>query len=188
MQNLFGIVTFSVVLVIIILISLKFTSYFFKNLIQPKNVDHRDQLKRAPTSGLQLTTHAEKQSLPEQFVQEVLILSDVLELNEFVCADLLLAGEQQQPNFPGLTRGLVAVLLYHDGRRCLVSALKTLIQSREGITWTMGLNEDLPQLATKFTDELLHEGAYYNPCFLIGGDGRCAWSYEELVACQMSLK
>ena len=146
-------------LIIITLISLKFTFHFFQNLIQPKNADHTDKLKRAPTSGLQLTAHAEKQNLPEQFVQEVLILSDVLDLNEFVCTDLLLAGEQQQPNFPGLTRGLVAVLLYHDGRRCLVSALKTLIQSREGITWTMGLNEDLSQLATKFTDELLQEGA-----------------------------
>ena len=75
-----------------------------------------------------------------------------------MCVDLLLAGEQQQPNFPGLTRGLVAVLLYHDGRRCLVSALRTLIQSREGITWTLGLYEDLTQLVTKFTDELLEEG------------------------------
>lgn len=75
-----------------------------------------------------------------------------------MCVDLLLAGEQQQPNFPGLTRGLVAVVLYHDGRRCLVSALRTLIQSREGITWTLGLYEDLTQLATKFTDELLEQG------------------------------
>lgn len=124
----------------------------------PKNTDHRDQIKRAPTTGLQLAGHTEKQKLPEQFVQETLILSDILQLNEFVCIDLLLAGEQQQPNFPGLTRGLVAVLLYHDGRRCLVSALKTLIQSREGITWTLGLYEDLSRLVTKFTDELLEEG------------------------------
>ena len=80
-----------------------------------------------------------------------------------MCVDLLLAGEQQQPNFPGLTRGLVAVLLYHDGRRCLVTALRTLIQSREGITWTLGLYEDLTQLVTKFTDELLEEGILSQP-------------------------
>ena len=123
-----------------------------------KNADHREKLKKAPTTGLQLAGNAEKQKLPEQFVQESLILSDILELNEFVCVDLLLAGEQQQPNFPGLTRGLVAVLLYHDGRRCLASALRTLIQSREGLTWTLGLYEDLTQLVTKFTDELLKQG------------------------------
>lgn len=115
-------------------------------------------MKKAPTTGLQLAGHLDKQKLPQQFVQEALILSDILELSEFVCMELLLAGEQQQPNFPGLTRGLVAVLLYHDGRRCLVSALRTLIQSREGITWTLGLYEDLTQLVTKFTDELLEEG------------------------------
>lgn len=124
-----------------------------------KNADHREQLKKAPTTGLQLAGSAEKQKLPEQFVQESLILSDILELNEFVCVDLLLAGEQQQPNFPGLTRGLVAVLLYHDGRRCLASALRTIIQSREGLTWTLGLYEDLTQLVTRFTDELLKQGS-----------------------------
>lgn len=41
--------------------------------------------------------------------------------------------------FPGLTRGLVAVLLYHDGRRCLLASLRSLIQAREGVAWTLGL-------------------------------------------------
>ena len=40
--------------------------------------------------------------------------------------------------FPGLTRGLVAVLLYHDGRRSLVASLRSLIQAREGVAWTLG--------------------------------------------------
>lgn len=127
-------------------------------------------MKRAPTNGLQLAGFTEKQKLPEQFVREALILSDSLELNEFVCVELLLAGEQQQPNFPGLTRGLVAVLLYHDGRRCLISALRTLIQSREGITWTLGLYEEMTQLVTTFTDELLKEG---NGCFYRNGRNMC---------------
>ena len=43
--------------------------------------------------------------------------------------------------FPGLTRGLVAVLLYHDGRRCLVSSLRSLVQAREGVAWTLGESE-----------------------------------------------
>ena len=33
--------------------------------------------------------------------------------------------------FPGLTRGLVAVLLYHDGRRSIVSSLRSLVQVRD---------------------------------------------------------
>lgn len=81
-------------------------------------------------------------------------------MNEYVCAELLLTGEQQQPNFPGLTRGLVGVLLYHDGCRCLVSALKTLLQSREGITWTLGISEDMARHITMYTDQLINEGKY----------------------------
>lgn len=79
-------------------------------------------------------------------------------MNEYVCAELLLTGEQQQPNFPGLTRGLVAVLLYHDGRRCLLNCLKILLQSREGITWTLGIHDDVGEFITKYTTELIKEG------------------------------
>jgi len=68
-------------------------------------------VKKASSNGIYLNSQQEKQKLPEQFIQETLILSDILGLNEYVCVELLLAGEQQQPNFPGLTRGLVAVLL-----------------------------------------------------------------------------
>lgn len=48
-------------------------------------------------------------------------------------------GEHQQPHFPGLTRGLVAVLLYWDGKRCIANSLRALIQSRQGKTWTLEL-------------------------------------------------
>ena len=69
-----------------------------------------------------------------------------------------LTAENQQPYFPGLTRGLVAVLLYYDGKTSMVSALRALIQSRHGRTWTMGLPDDLTAMATKFTDQLMAEG------------------------------
>ena len=60
--------------------------------------------------------------------------------------------------FPGLTRGLVAVILYYDGRTSVVNSLRTLIQAREGRTYTLGLGEDLISTATKFTDQLMSEG------------------------------
>ena len=81
-----------------------------------------------------------------------------MSIRKNIVVNLCLPAENQQPYFPGLTRGLVAVLLYYDGRASLVSALKILIQSREGRTWTMGLPEDLCAMATKFTDQLLDEG------------------------------
>lgn len=69
-----------------------------------------------------------------------------------------LAGEAQQPSYPGLPRGLVAVLLYYDGRLSMVSALKSLIQAREGHTWTLGLSEELVSMINIFTKKLNEEG------------------------------
>ena len=54
--------------------------------------------------------------------------------------------------------GLVAVLLYHDGRRCLLSALRTLLQSREGLTWTLELDEEISQIIMPFTAQMIDEG------------------------------
>ena len=54
--------------------------------------------------------------------------------------------------------GLVAVLLYHDGRRCLLSALRTLLQSREGLTWTLELDEEMSGLIMSFTKQMIEEG------------------------------
>uniref|UniRef100_A0A665UFL1 Nucleoporin 205 n=1 Tax=Echeneis naucrates TaxID=173247 RepID=A0A665UFL1_ECHNA len=67
-------------------------------------------------------------------------------------------GEQQQPYFPGLTRGLVAVLLYWDGKLCVANSLRTLIQSRHGKTFTLDLSGELVALTTRFTDELMNQG------------------------------
>ena len=51
-------------------------------------------------------------------------------MNEVAAAGLLQAAESQQPDFPGLTRGLVAVVLYYDSQRKLLWALRTLMQVR----------------------------------------------------------
>ncbi|OXB75398.1 UNVERIFIED_CONTAM: hypothetical protein H355_010600, partial [Colinus virginianus] len=67
-------------------------------------------------------------------------------------------GEHQQPHFPGLTRGLVAVLLYWDGKRCIANSLRTLIQSRQGKTWTLELSQELVSMTTRFTDDLMEQG------------------------------
>ena len=54
------------------------------------------------------------------------LVSDLFKLNEL---HLLLHGEEQLPQYPGLTRGLVAVILYYDGRKALVQALKILMST-----------------------------------------------------------
>ncbi len=105
-----------------------------------------------------MSTVSHSLTLPQDFIDESLILSDILDLNEISAVELLLAGEQQLPNFPSLTRGLVAVLLYYDSKRCLVTSLRSLIQAREGVSWTLGLASNVSDMISKFTDELLHDG------------------------------
>ena len=62
------------------------------------------------------------------------------------------------PNFLSLTRGLVAVLVYYDSKRTLVTSLRSLIQAREGVSWTLGLASNVTDMITKFTDDLLQNG------------------------------
>ena len=70
----------------------------------------------------------------------------------------IVPGESQGPFFPGYPRGLVAVLLYYDGRVSLVNALRALIQSRPGRTWSLDLPEDLVAITTRFTDQIMADG------------------------------
>lgn len=76
-----------------------------------------------------------------------------------ICVNFFMEiGETQQSYFPGLSRGLVAVILYYDGKASLVAALRMLIQARKGRTWALpGLGEDIVATATRFTDQIMNE-------------------------------
>ena len=126
--------------------------------IQPKNQPHRTLVQGATKQGLKVSAVPHPLTLPQEFIDEALILSDILNLNEIASVELLLAGEQHQPDFPSLTRGLVAVLLYYDGKRNLVTSLRSLIQAREGVSWTLGLGSNVVSLVTNFTDDLMQNG------------------------------
>ena len=68
-------------------------------------------------------------------------------------------GEAQQPYYPGLPRGLVAILLYYDGKVCMAQAMRTLLQARSGRTWALpGLSHEVINTVTTFTDKLIEEG------------------------------
>lgn len=56
-------------------------------------------------------------------------------VSEYLALELLHTAQRQAPRHPGLPRGLVAVLLYYDGRRALVQALKELVMARDGVCW-----------------------------------------------------
>ncbi|XP_077424154.1 nuclear pore complex protein Nup205 [Vanacampus margaritifer] len=128
----------------------------FKN--PAKSAEQREKLRKASTEGIAIQGQQGSRLLPEQLLSEAFILSDLFDLGELAAVELLLAGEQQQSRFPGLTRGLVAVLLYWDGKLCVANCLHTLIQSRHGKTFTLDLSGELVSLATHFTDELMSQG------------------------------
>lgn len=127
-------------------------------LVNPARcAQHRDAVSRAPQEGIAVSGKSTPQLLPQDVVGEALLLSEMFELNELAALELVLAAQQQLPLFPELTRGLVAVLLYYDGRRALVNALRTLVQVTEGRTWTVGLNADVLATVTKYTNGLRDE-------------------------------
>ncbi|XP_075548695.1 nuclear pore complex protein Nup205 [Dermacentor variabilis] len=127
-------------------------------LVNPARcAQHRDAVSRAPQDGIAVSGKSTPQLLPQDVVGEALLLSEMFDLNELASLELVLAAQQQLPLFPELTRGLVAVLLYYDGRRALVNALRTLVQVTEGRTWTVGLNADVLATVTKYTNGLRDE-------------------------------
>ncbi|XP_029697676.1 nuclear pore complex protein Nup205 [Takifugu rubripes] len=124
----------------------------------PKSAEQREMVRKASTEGIAIQGQQGSRLLPEQLLKEAFILSDLFDTGELAALELLLAGEQQQPHFPGLTRGLVAVLLYWDGKLCVANSLRSLMQSRHGKTFTLDLSEELVALTTRFTDELMNQG------------------------------
>ena len=100
--------------------------------------------------------------LPSPVVDEALIISEMFGLNEMVSLQLLLSGEERLCDYPGLTRGLVAILLYYDGRKTLVDTLRTMILGRQGYTWTLEATPDVAVFITNFTEELVNEGIVTN--------------------------
>ncbi|XP_045195259.2 nuclear pore complex protein Nup205-like [Mercenaria mercenaria] len=123
----------------------------------PKNATHREAVKKSNTVGLPIHGEQRTQTFPDSFIEEAIIISDLFDLNEFAALELLIAGEDNRPDFPGLTRGLVAVLLYYDGRRSLVNALRTLLLALSGRTWTLGLSPDLTYLTNSYVQKLVEE-------------------------------
>uniref|UniRef100_UPI00358F7403 nuclear pore complex protein Nup205 isoform X2 n=1 Tax=Myxine glutinosa TaxID=7769 RepID=UPI00358F7403 len=123
-----------------------------------KNPQHRERLKKANIEGISIHGQQGLCLLSSQLVEEALVLSDMFDLNEIAALELLLAAQDQQPHMQNYAHGLVAVLLYWDGKAAIASALRSLILARRGRTWTLGLSEELVALATHFTDELMEEG------------------------------
>ena len=71
--------------------------YYICTVLQAKNSSHRFQVEKAVKDGLQIPSLPSVHTLSQDFIDEALILSDILDLNEISSVELLLAGEQQLP-------------------------------------------------------------------------------------------
>lgn len=137
-----------------------FNSFIFlqnKTQFQPKNARSREEIQQGIVSGVTLPGLGHT-TLSKDLVDETIILSNMYNLNEFIALELLTSAQQQMPQYPGLPRGLVAILLYYDGRKALSSALKYLMQSRLGVSWCLDVSSDITQFVTSYTDSLVNEG------------------------------
>jgi len=53
----------------------------------------------------------------------------------------------------------VTILLYYDGKACIVHALRLLLQASAGRTWALpGLSTDVIATVTGFTESLINDG------------------------------
>ncbi|XP_040581995.1 nuclear pore complex protein Nup205 [Lepeophtheirus salmonis] len=123
----------------------------------PPSTEDAELVKKASEKNSELPG-CSQYSLSPRICEEALIVSELFQLNEISSLQLLVAGEEQLSQYPGLTRGLVSVLLYYDSRKALVQSLRSLIQSREGLSWTLETPQDITQLSTAYTTSLLEEG------------------------------
>ena len=110
------------------------------SLLQKKNPADRDAVKQATTAGVSLSSESSPTKLPPSVIAEAVELSDLLDLNEKTALELILVAEQQLPRFPQFSRQQVAILLFQDGRQSVYTALRALVQARDGNMWTLSLS------------------------------------------------
>ncbi|XP_066259964.1 nuclear pore complex protein Nup205 [Euwallacea similis] len=133
----------------------------FFNLLQnpPKSSKKREELKNAMVDGIYLKGIGH-QIITEDLYQESVILSDMYNMNELVALDLLCTAQLQMPSYPGLARGLVAILLYYDGQKALLTSLLYLVQARNGVQWSLNVKPELSRFITDYTDQLMEGGIF----------------------------
>jgi len=74
----------------------------------------------------------------------------------------LIIAQNQNPNYPKHCRGLVAVLLYYNAHRRLVSSLRLFIEGSIGRTWIPRIDPACAQHLGKFVYQLMNDVLFIN--------------------------
>lgn len=124
----------------------------------PKSESSRNQLKAWLTDGKNIPGHGHI-LLSKDLADETIIISDMFDLEEFTALEMLCTAQQQMPQHPGLPRGLVAILLYYDGRRALACTLRDLFGAKMGVTWHVDSPKEITYVITAFVDNLVENSS-----------------------------
>ena len=124
-----------------------------------RNSLHKEAVQNASKDGIMIIENQNKFKtvISPEMVSEALILSEMFNLNELSALELLITGENQLSRYPDMSRGTIAVLYYFDGRRSIVNTLQTLIQAKNGRSWTSKVVPEISNFINKYTDELKEE-------------------------------
>ncbi|XP_022232399.2 nuclear pore complex protein Nup205 [Drosophila obscura] len=131
----------------------------FSNFLRnpPKNEKSRNQLRAGINEGIPLGAQGHKLVLSQDLIDEAIILSDMFDLDELFAVELLYTAQRQQMHHPGLSRGLVAVLLYYDGRKAMACALRDMMQTISGVSWVTELPREFLALVNNYVQNLTEE-------------------------------
>ncbi|EDV91738.1 nuclear pore complex protein Nup205 [Drosophila grimshawi] len=131
----------------------------FTNLLRnpPKSEKSRAQLATISMEGVMLAGQSRKVVLSQELINEAIILSDMYDLDEIIALELLCSAQRQQIRHPGLPRGLVAVLLYYDGRKAITCTLRDMFQAMSGVTWSTELPKEMTVVFDNYVQNLVED-------------------------------
>lgn len=124
---------------------------------QPKNEANRSQLRACATQGVPFSGNSRAFPVSTELIEESIIISDMFDLDEFLALELLCTAQHQMVHYPGLPRGLVAVLLYYDGRKAVANSIRDLFQITSGVSWVPESPKKLVQLVSLFSQNLVED-------------------------------
>ncbi|KAM8720864.1 hypothetical protein ACLKA7_006842 [Drosophila subpalustris] len=138
---------------------LKKYKQIFTNFLRnpPKSEKNRAHLRNALVEGIMLAGQTRKVELSQDLIDEAIIISDMFDLDEIFALELLCTAQRQQIHHPGLPRGLVAVLLYYDGRKALACTLRDMFQAVSGVSWSTELPSEITALINNYSQNLVED-------------------------------
>lgn len=81
----------------------------------------------------------------------------MFDLDEFNALELLCTAQRRAAQHPGLPRGLIAILLYYDGRKSITYALRDLFHVTHGVSWVSELPHDVTNVISAYTQSIVDE-------------------------------